>query len=140
MENLAVQEVARLETVERIESRFEQKHVKAFYSEQEFFLFPAIFDTEGEVSFDVSSAAWHHGIQTKVHLSGFLYCHWIRNRYANPIKNIATLCHAFLYHVDLDKENTVPLVFTVPGIGTDDYTVKAVMRGWREQFIFFDIA
>ncbi len=137
MSDVAIREIAR---VERHESCFEQKHEQDFYSKQDFFKFPGIFEKEGGVSFDVSSAAWRHGIHTPVHLSGRLYCHWIRNCCENPIKNIATLCHAFLYHVDLDKENTVPLVFTVPGIGSEPYKARASLHGWRNEYIYLDVA
>lgn len=139
MADYAIQKSEEIATVERLESHFEEKHTKVFYSVENLFLFPTIFEKDGGVSFDISNVTWQHGIHTPIYLSGSLYCLWLQLRLYNPIKNIATLCHAFLYHVDLDEKNTIPLVFPVPGIGSEPYIARASIRGWKNEFIYFDL-
>lgn len=142
MADLAIQQDARAETVERIESRFEQKGSKAFYGDQDIFLYPAVFGSGGTVSFDVSRTAWQHGIQTPLHLSASLYCRWILNPHWNPVKTVAALCHAFLYHVDLDNEGQRKLLFTFPAFspveGIIGVPVRATINGFRNEYIFIE--
>jgi len=138
MSDLALVELERVDSFEREESRFEQKGSRSFYEKDWLFLFPTVRPSEREIAFDVSREAWHHGIQTTMLLSGYLYCHCILNGVRNPIKNVETLCHAFLYAVDCDRENSGILLFTVPGNGTPPYRVTAVMRGFRQDTIFLD--
>lgn len=140
MGDLALIEVARVETFEREESRFEQKWSKAFYGERDIFLFPRSIEPDGSVAFNVSSATWLHGIHTPVYLSARLYAERIRNGIQNPIKNIETLAHAFLYAVDSDNENNFSLSFTVPGNNGFPYKARAVMRGFMPEYIFIETA
>ena len=139
MADLAILEITEKVTSVRVENIFDQKHEEVFYSKENFMLFPSHYEKENKISFDVSSVTSQYGIHTPVHVSGQIYSLWVQNQNYNPIKSLATLCHAFLYHVDLDRKNTVPLIFTVPGINSEPYTVKASLRGWKNDFIYFDI-
>jgi len=135
MGNLALVEVERIETFEREESRFEQKGSKGFYSADDLFLYPRYFENSGAMTFDISHTAFQFGIQTPVHLSSVLFSKWIMNGVRNPVKNIETLCHAFLYAVDCDSRNSCILEFTVPGNGTPSYRASAVLHGFRDKTI-----
>ena len=135
MSDMALIEMERVETFEREESRFEQKSSKSLYCPEAFFRFPKVMEDSGVTSFDISIMACLFGIQTPVHISGVLFSKWIMNGVRNPIKNIETLCHAFLYAVDCDSRNSCILEFIVPGNGTPAYTVSAILHGFRKQFI-----
>ena len=139
MGDLALQFEARVEAVEREESRFEQKGAKAFYGDSDCFMFPRNIENDGTVSFNVSSTAWLYGIQTTLYISARLYARQIRDGIRNPLKNIETLCHAFMYAVSCDRENQTVLSFNVPGNRSELYKARASMRGWREKYIFLDI-
>src|SRR5574344_1544465 len=102
MGDLGLQQEERVETYEREESRFEQKWSKSFYESESLFLFPMHCDENGVKTFEISSSAWQFGVQTPLIISSCLYVHHIMNRVKNPIKNIETLCHAFLYAVDCE--------------------------------------
>lgn len=135
MSDLALVEVERVETFEREESRFEQKVSRAFYCTESFFLFPRFLENSGITTFDISRTAFHFGIQTPVHLSSILYSKRIMNGIKNPIKNIETLCHAFLYAVDCDTLDSCILEFVVPGNGTPSYKASAMLHGFRDKHI-----
>ncbi len=142
MADFAIQQDARAETVERIESRFEQKGSKAFYGDQDIFLYPAVFGSDGTVSFDVSRTVWQHGIQTPLYLSASLYFQWILNAHWNPVKTVAALCHAFLYQVDMDNEGQRKLSFTFPVFspfeGIIGIPVRATISGFRSEYIYIE--
>ncbi len=138
MGDLALQQEERVETFEREESRFEQKWSKSFYESEPLFLFPMHCDENGVKTFEISSSAWQFGVQTPLMISSGLYVHHIMNRVKNPIKNIETLCHAFLYAVDCEMRDRCMINFTVPGNGTPPYKACAHIRGFRNQNIFIE--
>jgi hypothetical protein len=128
-------EIERVETYEREESRFEQKGSKTFSCSDVIFLFPRVLEDWGVTTYDISKTACQFGIQTPVHISSGLYFTWIMNGITNPIKNIETLCHAFLYAVDCDMKDSSVLDFIVPGNGTPSYTASAMLHGFRVKVI-----
>jgi hypothetical protein len=135
MSDLALVEIERVETYEREESRFEQKGSKSMYWPEDLFLYPRVLEDWGATTIDVSQTACQYGIQTPVHISSGLYHKWIANGINNPIKNIETLCHAFLYAVDCDMKDSCTLDFTVPGNGTPPYKATAMLHGFRVKVI-----
>jgi hypothetical protein len=136
MADLAIQDEVRVETYERAESRFEQKWSKAYYCREPSLSFPRYKEQSGNVTFDISATAWHFGIQTPVFISEALYARWIKNELRNPVKNIETLCHAFMYAVDCNTDDSAVLEFNVPGNGTPSYRACAILRGFKNQTIF----
>jgi hypothetical protein len=135
MSDLALVEIERVETYERDESRFEQKVAKSLYCPEDLFLYPRVIEDWGATTFDVSQTACLLGIQTPVHISSGLYHKWIANGIKNPVKNVETLCHAFLYAVDCDLKDSCVLDFTVPGNGTPPYKASAMLHGFRVKVI-----
>lgn len=135
MSDLALVEIERVETYEREESRFEQRMAKSLYCPEDLFLYPRVIEDWGATTFDVSQTACQLGIQTPVHISSGLYHKWIANGIRNPVKNIETLCHAFLYAVDCDMKDSCVLDFTVPGNGTPPYKASAMLHGFRVKVI-----
>jgi hypothetical protein len=74
-----------------------------------------------------------------VYISNALYSREIKNGIQNPVKNIETLCHAFLYSVDCDAENKRVLEFTVPGNNSAPYMVCAVLVGAKTKHIYLEL-
>lgn len=138
MADVQILEMERVETYERAESRFEQKAARLRYGKDWIFLFPPTHPSELETTVDISEETRQHGIQSPVQVSGYLYSHFILNDVKDPLKNIETLCHAFLYAVDCDMENEAILVFTVPGNGIPSFQVSAILRGLKRDIIFLD--
>lgn len=94
-------------------SRFHQQGNTRYCCEN-FLNFPRINASEEHPRFEVSSEASHHGVQSRLVVSGLLYSNWIRSGSMTPEHNIAALCHAFLYAVDLDLDESEKLSFSVP--------------------------
>lgn len=120
-------------------SRFDQKGASSFYGGELAYLFRRFVDEEGTLSFDISEAVMHYGIQCNVRVSDSLYARHIRNGSRNPFRNIETLFHAFLYAVDCDRTNARVLDFDVPAPGTAPYRAQASFRGFKDQYIFFTL-
>jgi hypothetical protein len=138
MADVAIFQEERVETFERRESRFEQTGSKAVYFSDFGFFFPSVREDTGNVTFNVSDVARHMGIRTPVFVSSGLYREEILNRGQNPIKNVETLCHAFLYAVDCDMQDHCMLEFPVPGNGSTPYKARAHLRGFRDKTILLE--
>jgi len=123
--------VMELELVSKREiSRYEQTNSRSLYFEDEvFFLFPRKEERNGITTYDVSSVAKTLGIKTPFFISDTLYALHIMNGENHPIKNIETLCHAFLYAVDCVQKDSCILEFTVPGIKDLRYQCTAMGHG-----------
>lgn len=126
-------------TIERLESRFEQKWSKSYLSSGCHFHFPSIVNQTGIVIYDVSSTSWQLGIHTPLFISSTLFSKYIMNGIQTPTKNIETLCHAFLYAVDCDTRDKCSLEFTVPGNGFPPYTARSYLEGLKNQNIFIEV-
>jgi hypothetical protein len=94
-------------------SRFHQQGNTSYCCEN-ILSFPRINAGEGYARFEVTSTSSHHGVQSRLVVSGLLYSNWIRSGSMTPEHNIASLCHAFLYAVDLDLDASEELSFGVP--------------------------
>jgi hypothetical protein len=138
MADVAIFQEESVEVFARRESRFEQTTSKAFYCSEFAFFFPAVREETGNVTFNVSDVARLMGIRTPVFLSGGLYREEILNQVQNPIKNVETLCHAFLYAVDCDMQDHCMLEFSVPGNGSAPYKARAHLRGFRDKSILIE--
>jgi len=138
MNDLALRQEEHVETYEREESRFEQKWSRAYYEEETLFLFPSRYDGNGIKSFEVSKVTMRFGIQTPVFISSGLFVQHIMNKVQNPVKNIETLCHAFLYAVDCENQDPCMLNFMVPGNRTAPYKACAFLRGLKNQNIYIE--
>lgn len=127
----------RVESFEREISRFEQGHSKSYYlGEEAFCLFPKKLNSASVLVHDVSGVAKQFGITEPFYIASSFYSHRIQNGKANVIKNIELLCHAFLYAVDCDQENSCVLSFTVPAYLAPSYTACAMPYSDRGKGIF----
>ncbi len=125
-----------VEVFERKASRFEQGYSKSYYlGADSFCLFPKKINNASVLAHDVSSVAKQFGITTPFYIGGSLYSHRIHNGKANVMKNIEVLCHAFLFAVDCDQNNSCVLDFTVPSYLAPSYTACAMPYGNREEGI-----
>jgi len=125
-----------VEVFERTASRFEQGYSKSYYlGADAFCLFPKEINNASVLAHDVSSVAKQFGITTPFYIGGSLYSHRIQNGKANVMKNIEVLCHAFLFAVDCDQNNSCVLDFTVPSYLAPSYTACAMPYGNREEGI-----
>lgn len=138
MADVAIFQEERVETFARRESRFEQTGSKAIYCLEFASLFPAVREETGNITFNVSDVARLMGIRTPLFLSAGLYREEILNQVQNPIKNVETLCHAFLYAVDCDMQDHCMLEFSVPGNGSAPYKARAHLRGFRDKTILIE--
>ncbi|HOT62798.1 MAG TPA: hypothetical protein PLU93_08045 [Treponemataceae bacterium] len=138
MADVAIFQEERVETFSRVESRFEQKCTSIMYCSESLFLFPSTREETGNVTYNVSDVAKRMGILTPVFVSSGLYREEILNRTQNPIKNIETLFHAFLYAVDCDMKDKCALEFPVPGNGSAPYKARAYLRGFRDKNILLE--
>ena len=94
-------------------SRFQQRGFTTYFCEEDMFMYPQVTDRNGVRILDISASARHHGIQSKTLVSSKLFSTWIREGAFSPERNIAMMCHAFLYAVDLDVEGLDSLEFSV---------------------------
>ena len=139
MSDVLTLELVRAENFAREESRFEQQWSKIGSRYDWSFSYPSIRDENGFVIYDISRTTWQFGIHQPVYISGALYSREIKNGIQNPVKNIETLCHAFLYAVDCDAENKRVLEFTVPGNNSAPYMVCAVLAGAKTKHIYLEL-
>ncbi len=139
MNEVSVVTEGRVETFERLPSRFEQPGSLKLYDAESLFLFPRIVINE-ETRYDISQTARRLGISMPLHVMSGLYGKKIFVEKQNPYKNIETLCHAFLYAVDCDRGNSYSLTFSVPGNGEAPYTALACLYTHRAPVIVLSLA
>ena len=127
----------------RLPSRFEQQKPESWFPESSFH-FPEI-DPENRAGtmVDISEEARQHGVKTPLYASWDLYELWICDGTEETIRRIATLCHAFLYHVYLDTENSWRLDFNVPffikRLGLTPVRVRATLQTGIKGYIALDV-
>lgn len=138
-DELAIQD-ARAEIVVREESRFEQTWSKSTYCSMFGIHFPPVREETGIIRYDITEVTRHLGFEMPVFISGSLYRDEIMNQAQNPIKNVETLCHAFMYAVDCDTHDRCILDFQVPGNGSASYKVSAHLRGFGVKSILLEHA
>lgn len=138
MGDLAIVEQDAVEYIERAQSRFEQKWTHTLYAQDPIFLFSSHRVEPGILEHKISSVAWHCGIQSPVFVSHTLYYKHIMNGLQNPVKNVETLCHAFLYAVDCDTQDRCILEFVVPGNNSPAYKATAYLRRHLNNSIYIE--
>lgn len=100
-------------------NRFHQRGCSSYCCEENIIMYPKLTNSNGVRIVDISSSARHHGIQTETLVSPKLFGEWIQSGTFSPERNIATLCHAFLYAVDLNVDESHSLEFSVPFFSKD---------------------
>jgi len=128
----------------RMPSRFEQRKPEDCYPGSSF-RFPEVEpEDRAGTMVDISVEARQHGVKTPLYVSWDLYELWLCDGTEDTIRRIASLCHAFLYHVYLDTENSWRLDFSAPffikGLGLTPVLVRATLHAGKKQYIALSIA
>lgn len=128
----------------RMPSRFEQRKPEDYFPDSSF-RFPEVeLEDRAGTMIDISEEARQHGVKTPLYVSWDLYELWICDGTEDTIRRIASLCHAFLYHVYLDTENAWRLDFTAPffikGLGLTPVHVCATLHTGKKTYIALNIA
>lgn len=136
------EKVARITS--RIPSRFEQRKPEDCYPGSSF-RFPEVEpEDRAGTMVDISGEAQKHGVKTPLYASWDLYELWVCDGTEDTIRRIASLCHAFLYHVYLDTENAWSLDFTAPfftnKLGLTPVRVRAILHTGKKKYIALSIA
>lgn len=124
--------------------RFHQQGSTPYCCEN-FITYPRITSKEGAPRFEITGTASHHGVQSRLGVSALVYSNLITSGPMTHEGNIATLCHAFLYAVDLDRDESETLAFGIPYFhptqGFQLVPVRArICRDDRKEYIFIELA